>query len=89
MSVKTIANNKKNSPFEISRSQPSTMKLTMKSATTMEIAINKRLFKYSARMNFTLAGYFHLIDNLTYNFISRYTFHFFVGCQHNTMAEHR
>ena len=89
MSVKTTANNKKNSPFEISRSQPSTMKLTMKSATTMEIAINKRLFKYSARMNFTLAGYFHLIDNLTYDVIRRHTFHFFVGCQHNPMAQHR
>ena len=89
MSVKTTANNKKNSPFEISRSQPSIIKLTMKSATTMKIAINKRLFRYSARMNFTLAGYFHLIDNLTYNFVGRYTLHFFVGCQHNTMAQHR
>src|SRR5688572_16914706 len=89
LSVNTTDNSKKNNPFESKRIQPSKIKLTINSATTIRIALNRRLFRYSARRNFTSARYFYLIDNLTYNFIGRYALHFFVGCQHYTMTQHR
>jgi len=88
LSVNTTDNNKKNRPFEIGSSQPPIIKLAIKNATTIEIAINNRLLRYRARRNFTLTRYFYLIDNLIYNLIGGYTLHFFVRRQHNAMTQH-
>src|SRR5690606_2947184 len=87
-SVITTAIKRKNKTFEILVNTSPSMNPVTKHATTMEIAINNLLLRYTGRSNFTLARYVYFVDNLICHVISCYTLHVFIGCKHNSMSEH-
>lgn len=86
-SVSTVAIKSSNKIFGMIVPLPRT-NVRIKIPTMAAVSAKRRLPRYNARINFTLAWYFYFVYNLGNHFIGINAFHFFFRAQHNAMAQH-